>query len=490
MVGLVQGFPLANQPVVDTNTGLLERPWLLFFQGLWNNASQTSLPDGVTLPPGSVDLTAFAPFLNPVGLAPDGLPDPAGYTGPKIVFSSDGNLYRYVNGAWTLDVPAAAIVGQIPIGQIPQIPTSQLTGYIQAAQIQANSIGADQISAGYIYAGNIAASQIIAGTLGAGVILTSSLSAGQITTGTLTGITITGNTINGGTISGATIQSAGSGSDRITITPGGFLQGFNTSNVQTLQANVDLGGGGSLGFNNNAGTGSFGAFIGFGLNAPIVGNAGPGLAFTAGGNFTGKSSSQDAIACPTGGITVTNGYIDCNSASAIKNADSISLSSGTYLTQNGYNLIGNASAAGMIIGNSTFTVAYIEASTGFAPSPTNSVLCGVPANVWSGGNTQVAFTVTSDGDLKDIRGEEVLGLKFINSLRPVMGEWKDNPDGTHHWLIAQEVEKALGGVPFAGLRRPSGEGEYYGLIYEELIPPMIKAIQELSAEVSALKQAA
>lgn len=61
----------------------------------------------------------------------------------------------------------------------------------------------------------------------------------------------------------------------------------------------------------------------------------------------------------------------------------------------------------------------------------------------------------------------------------------------HHGLIAQEVKAILDakGIDFGGFQDHSVKGgdDVLSIGYEELIAPLIKAIQELSAEVAALK---
>ena len=61
----------------------------------------------------------------------------------------------------------------------------------------------------------------------------------------------------------------------------------------------------------------------------------------------------------------------------------------------------------------------------------------------------------------------------------------------HHGLIAQEVKEAADaqGVDFAGYQdaKITGGDDRLSLGYTELIAPLIKAVQELSAENEALK---
>ena len=91
-----------------------------------------------------------------------------------------------------------------------------------------------------------------------------------------------------------------------------------------------------------------------------------------------------------------------------------------------------------------------------------------------------------------------LGLDFINDLNPVTYKWKKKSerriDATHYGIVAQEVVETLKGYgitsleDFAGIHN-DGEGEaYYGARYTEFIPILMKAIQELSAEIKELKE--
>ena len=120
---------------------------------------------------------------------------------------------------------------------------------------------------------------------------------------------------------------------------------------------------------------------------------------------------------------------------------------------------------------------------------------------------------TSDVNLKTNIADAQLGLEFINSLRPVDYKWKDTevswseleldddgiPTGEtiehtktiehsrlHSGLIAQELAQVL---EDAGLDRAmlcvDDDGKH-GVRYSELIAPLIKAIQELSAKVDSL----
>ena len=108
---------------------------------------------------------------------------------------------------------------------------------------------------------------------------------------------------------------------------------------------------------------------------------------------------------------------------------------------------------------------------------------------------------------KDIQNNTDCGLAFINDLRPVTFKWKakseiDNTlpdydaDKTEPWytskmygLIAQEVKQVLDNhniTDFGGWHEDEGSG-IQGISQEMFIYPLIKAVQELSAKVTALE---
>lgn len=154
--------------------------------------------------------------------------------------------------------------------------------------------------------------------------------------------------------------------------------------------------------------------------------------------------------------------------------------------------------------------------------------------------TYVYGTVQNRSDARDKADiqDTALGLDFINALRPVdfrwdmrddyrtalpeppaadateeemaahaeaLQEWREanaldnlQHDGSkkrtrfHHGLIAQEVKAACDavGVDFGGYQDHGVKGgeDVLSIGYEELIAPLIKAVQQLSAEVEQLKQ--
>lgn len=104
---------------------------------------------------------------------------------------------------------------------------------------------------------------------------------------------------------------------------------------------------------------------------------------------------------------------------------------------------------------------------------------------------------TSDSRLKTAVEDISIGLDAVLKLRPVeydpISEDEKREDGLKELgLIAQEVNEIIPNVVSVGSPTVDDSGKvteagYYGLNYQRLVPVLIKAVQELSAEVQALK---
>lgn len=159
----------------------------------------------VGLPARKLDMT----------LTVDDIGNPAQYRGHKQVYNeADGKLYTwngsmYQSGATELlasaikgkitpdqlaEIPSSKITGQLQanqisgalsIAQIPNIPTSKLSGTIGANLFQANSIGANIIQTGaiganHLQANSVGATQLQANSVGANAIQANAVGADQI----------------------------------------------------------------------------------------------------------------------------------------------------------------------------------------------------------------------------------------------------------------------------------------------------------------------
>jgi hypothetical protein len=108
---------------------------------------------------------------------------------------------------------------------------------------------------------------------------------------------------------------------------------------------------------------------------------------------------------------------------------------------------------------------------------------GTTDNRW---NTVFAFNgtiQTSDARQKRAITDLRYGLREVLQLRPVTYQWRYRPDREHLGLIAQEVQRVLPEVVVAG----TDAAATLGMSYTDLVPLVIKAIQELAADNAALR---
>lgn len=161
-------------------------------------------------------------------------------------------------------------------------------------------------------------------------------------------------------------------------------------------------------------------------------------------------------------------------------------------TNRGYLSMGRTTAStsgvcgSLIAYNATNTIASFDfqangaVNSGVIQAYTYSAGSAVQGPYVNTGGT--SWTTASDENLKDIIEPIENGVEKLSSLRSVIGKFKTDYDDVRRvFLIAQDVQKVL---PEAICTDPNG---YLGLNYQDLIPVLVKAIQELSAEVEALK---
>ena len=253
-----------------------------------------------------------------------------------------------------------------------------------------------------------------------------------------------------------------------------------------------------------------------------------GYASTTGENNTALGyQTMDALTTGTHNTALGNHSMGSGVVTGIGNnsvgyAALVSLTSGTYN-------IGLGAYAGSYItsGDNNIIIgkeAGITGSPGGEIGTADNEICLGDENI-SAANIQVAWSVASDKRDKNDIEPLTLGLEFINQLEPVTYRWDkrtkyinksylsleaDDPDfvdlnnvvhdGTHTepqlhaGLLAQDVEEVEQAYGFdkedltALVTNLSGDGKSYSLSYERFVPMLIKAVQELSAEVEELKK--
>lgn len=142
--------------------------------------------------------------------------------------------------------------------------------------------------------------------------------------------------------------------------------------------------------------------------------------------------------------------------------------------------VGNIAGSGITTGNNNIAIGY-DAQV---PNGTASNQVQIGNNSISFAGIHVAWSFTSDRRWKENIQPTNLGLDFITKLNPVSYRRKnDKCEKVEYGLIAQELEEVLKSerVENAGMLTITDEG-YYELRYNDLLAPMIKAIQELKQQ--------
>lgn len=189
-------------------------------------------------------------------------------------------------------------------------------------------------------------------------------------------------------------------------------------------------------------------------------------------NTTGDGNT--AYGRETMTINSTGIYNTANGVQAL-----YSNSTGSYNTAIGHIALNNNST-----GSNNVGIGYdalVPSSTG-----SNQVRIGNTAITYAG--IQVSWTITSDKRLKDNIKESALGLNFINALNPVSYTRRnDENKKTEYGFIAQEVEQVLknNNVSHTGIITVDDQ-EMYSMRYNDIIAPLVKAIQEQQVLIDTL----
>ena len=121
-------------------------------------------------------------------------------------------------------------------------------------------------------------------------------------------------------------------------------------------------------------------------------------------------------------------------------------------------------------------------------SGSSQVVIGDDGILYAG--IQVPWTITSDRRLKTKIASSDLGLAFIKNLSPVSYvRTNDKNSKTEYGFIAQEVDETLKntGQTNSGMVSKDDAG-IYSIRYNDLMAPMVKAIQEQQVLIENQKQ--
>lgn len=136
----------------------------------------------------------------------------------------------------------------------------------------------------------------------------------------------------------------------------------------------------------------------------------------------------------------------------------------------GFNTVNTSGNAWGLVsgGDNNFYIGYNSSSRGYFSSSTG------------------AYTTVSDVNKKKDFEESIIGLSAILGLKPTLFRMKDDDESAEKQLgfIAQEVKDF---IPQAYTESKNGDEVFIGLQDRPIIAALVKAIQELSAKVTALE---
>lgn len=276
------------------------------------------------------------------------------------------------------------------------------------------------------------------------------------------------------------------------------------------------------------------------IDTTAIGSNAMGGATSGSNNFAGgayslynvQSNNNTAVgalsanALVSGTQVVALGYSSLRNSLGSRNTAAGEFSLGNLVTGNDNSGFGRSALRNMVDGSAASALSNCSSlGADTRVSGDNQIQLGNSTTT-----TYVFGTVQNRSDARDkteIR-DTVLGLDFINSLRPVDFKWdmrddyietyqeedmfddSGNPvlvekirilpkDGSkkrnryHHGLIAQEVQAVIEatGIDFGGYQDHLVEDgcDVKTIGYDELIGPLIKAVQQLSAEIKELRAA-
>jgi hypothetical protein len=209
-----------------------------------------------------------------------------------------------------------------------------------------------------------------------------------------------------------------------------------------------------------------------------------------------QSSGLAALFCSSNSNASISG--DCAQVIASGAAGGLRVQVNTG-TGYGLKVLGNSTSAAVVVSNHGNTAMTIDGqvnmtagggslfATNCLPLTDNTYTCGANSFAWSNIYSHNALVVVSDAREKTGVQNVGLGLAFIASLRPVEYHRSGDP-ALHYGFLAQEVKTALKSSVTGIVVEPVEPDGRLMMRYEELIAPLVKAVQELSEKVRELEQ--
>lgn len=408
----------------------------------------------------------------------------------------DNKIYRYTSGSWSTTVPLGNnALGNLSANKITSgtidasvITVSNInagnisTGTLSADRIASASITGTKIAAGTITASNIAtgtitATQIAAGTITATQIASSTITTDKLVAGTLTGYTVTATVgTKSITLSGSTAVLTISDSSTGFLTGGGIE--ITSSSFTGSYGARGLTFGGSVAFSND---GSGNALIQSGSNTDI--RLSPNGGTYSNTHAVVVEGHIDVLGAFVGPVTVNSGpiYTGTATSTASDQTEGISLTQGgTISARRSNNNPLNLHIYNVTAGTST-SVPIIQ----FIRNGTNRGTLEVFGNT-----TAPTLVGSSDYRLKEnIRDYSGALDKLMATKVRVFNEVADSAKNDVVGFVAHEFAEVF--PDFVGGQKDAVDADgnpiYQKLGYGNLVPHLVRAIQELKEEIQQLK---
>jgi len=304
---------------------------------------------------------------------------------------------------------------------------------------------------------------------------------GTVLTVQNSGATVTPLTINTATSAPvmALVQTATSTNPPITIGGVGLNGGTNDGGAMSMMLNYNASGNRQLMIGDKANLGTSSNLLRISQNGSLD---------TVSGTGTGSALVVNYGIIPSANNTMALGTTSAQFSNMVTNQLTFGGGTAYFNLNGGVNLVLNGSD--------------MICSLNCRPLTDNSTTCGTSGNRWAYVYAAGGVLTTSDVNTKTNIASlpSSLGLTFINALQPKSWNWisGSNTTNTNYGLVYQDVvdvisSQSLGNINLVEAPQTTTNADgttstsCAAMNYQQLLGPMILAIQQLSAQVTALQ---
>ena len=220
---------------------------------------------------------------------------------------------------------------------------------------------------------------------------------------------------------------------------------------------------------------------------PVTGTAQDGDVLKYNSQLNSLAFSDDADSNPWTGIPGGINYANVS----VKGSE-------VYFGSTDYGSIQGSSTTTLVQFNDISKLGYYNTSSEWGPNSNNSIKLGSSGFRWSEIWSVNGINQSSDRRLKKEIKPLTYGLQSIMEMEPVTYKWREGNQDVLIGFIAQDMEEVLPEVVQHKILSESQKNAYeaegrvpgedmYSMNYSEIIPVLVKAIQEQQIEIEKLK---